>query len=353
MGQGTLAEGADSPAPEDADIADVNGDGFLDVIVAAELSHLIYLQNPGPDEARRGEAWERLILPMTKGNGSYIRVFFADLDGDNTPEVIAANKGAQRPGPSDLVRSTPVSIFSVTGHPLVADAWHETLLGRYSVPQNAQPVDLDADGDLDIVVGIRGENRLAWFENHSSLGQLSFIEHAIGIVGGTASGFNLEYADLNNDGRTDIIGAVGIESLASSLGWLEQPKDKDSAWIHHPIGSLAPDAITGIVLTDIDGDGEVKASDALGRLAWFENPGATKIISSVWPRHDVSRRKRGMFDKFIARDIDGDGDIDLLGTRGNSAPFDGVFWLEQQRAEEPSARFTPARQNESPEMSLP
>ena len=349
----TLAEGADSPAPEDADIADVNGDGFLDVIVAAELSHLIYLQNPGPDEARRGEAWERLILPMTKGNGSYIRVFFADLDGDNTPEVIAANKGAQRPGPSDLVRSTPVSIFSVTGHPLVADAWHETLLGRYSVPQNAQPVDLDADGDLDIVVGSRGENRLAWFENHSSLGQLSFIEHAIGIVGGAASGFNLEYADLNNDGRTDIIGAVGIESLASSLGWLEQPKDKDSAWIHHPIGSLAPDAITGIVLTDIDGDGEVKASDALGRLAWFENPGATKIISSVWPRHDVSRRKRGMFDKFIAGDIDSDGDIDLLGTRGNSAPFDGVFWLEQQRAEEPSARFTPARQNESPEMSLP
>ena len=349
----TLAEGADSPAPEDADIADVNGDGFLDVIVAAELSHLIYLQNPGPDEARRGEAWERLILPMTKGNGSYIRVFFADLDGDNTPEVIAANKGAQRPGPSDLVRSTPVSIFSVTGHPLVADAWHETLLGRYSVPQNAQPVGLDADGDLDIVVGIRGENRLAWFENHSSLGQLSFIEHAIGIVGGAASGFNLEYADLNNDGRTDIIGAVGIESLASSLGWLEQPKDKDSAWIHHPIGSLAPDAITGIVLTDIDGDGEVKASDALGRLAWFENPGATKIISSVWPRHDVSRRKRGMFDKFIAGDIDSDGDIDLLGTRGNSAPFDGVFWLEQQRAEEPSARFTPARQNESPEMSLP
>ena len=33
----TLAEGTDSPAPEDADIADFNGDGFLDVIVAAEL----------------------------------------------------------------------------------------------------------------------------------------------------------------------------------------------------------------------------------------------------------------------------------------------------------------------------
>ena len=42
----TLAEGADASAAEDAAIADVNGDGHLDVVVAAELAHLIYLQNP-------------------------------------------------------------------------------------------------------------------------------------------------------------------------------------------------------------------------------------------------------------------------------------------------------------------
>ena len=90
-----------------------------------------------------------------------------------------------------------------------------------------------------------------------------------------------------------------------------------------------------------------------GRLAWFENPGATKVISSVWPRHDVSRRKRGMFDKFIARDIDGDGDMDFLGTRGNSAPFDGVFWLEQVRSNAPRRNFQPARAEESDEIALP
>ena len=61
----TIAEGTDAPAPEDAAIADVNGDGYLDVIVAAELSHLIYLQNPGP--GARTATWPRLILPMTIG----------------------------------------------------------------------------------------------------------------------------------------------------------------------------------------------------------------------------------------------------------------------------------------------
>jgi hypothetical protein len=39
-----------------------------------------------------------------------------------------------------------------------------------------------------------------------------------------------------------------------------------------------------------------------------------------------------MFDKFVVRDVDGDGDPDFYFTRGNSRPFDGVFWLEQTRA---------------------
>ena len=89
---------------------------------------------------------------MTKDRGSYIRVFLADLNGDARPEAIAANKGAQRPGILDFMRSDPVSIYSVTGDPLDGANWQETILGKYSVPQNAEPVDLDGDGDLDIIV---------------------------------------------------------------------------------------------------------------------------------------------------------------------------------------------------------
>jgi hypothetical protein len=59
-----------------------------------------------------------------------------------------------------------------------------------------------------------------------------------------------------------------------------------------------------------------------------------------------------MFDKFIARDMDGDGDVDFLGTRGNSGPYDGLFWLEQVRSEEPRPAFVRARAAESPEIPL-
>ena len=356
----TLAEGAEVAAPEDVAIADVNGDGYPDVLVAAELAHLIYLQNPGPKA--RLEPWPRLILPMTQGQGSYLRVFFADFDQDGQVEATTANKGAQRPGPEDYARSTPVHILRIEGDPLTPNAWRLDELGRYSIPQNAEPVDLDQDGDTDIVVGSRGEQRIAWFEN-VGYPDVAFTEHAIGIVGAQISGFNLAYADINQDNRLDIIGAS-----QDGLYWLQQPSPIDSAWLAHKIGTFLPDSITGLVAADINNDGhmdilagsysrgtrtaeqDAKVTDPLGRLGWFENPGSAE---GKWIRHDISRRKRGMFDKFIARDMDADGDIDFVSTRGNSGELDGVFWLEQVRSKEARPAFTAARTEDSDSMPLP
>ena len=158
------------------------------------------------------------------------------------------------------------------------------------------------------------------------------------------------------------------DALGTRLLWLEQPIRLSNAWKVHPIGKTDPDEIVGVCLANINNDGYqdvmiggysrgdrandgmVKKNQSLGRIAWFEHP---KDLEQPWIRHDVSRRIRGMFDKFIARDMDNDGDIDFILTRGNSLPYDGVFWLEQIRSTIQRKSFEPARMNESQEAVLP
>ena len=288
----TLAEGAEAGAAEDVAIADINGDGLPDIVVACELSHLIYFENPGPGV--RNGTWPRLIPSITLDRGSFIRVFAADFDGDGLPEISSPNKGAQ--GGTQIPEE--VSIFRIeNGEALNDAAWSEHVLTRIPWPINARPVDLDGDGDLDVVSGSVQESRALWLENVSTEGVLDFTEHAIDIEEPGAeeqpgfSAFNTQFADLNGDGRLDIVSFSAARIVGLAPAWLEQPENPGEPWIFHRIGSYAPDEIVGVSLADIDGDGDqdlmtggysftsrledglASAEERLGRLAWFENRG--------------------------------------------------------------------------------
>jgi hypothetical protein len=368
----TLAEGPEAGAAEDVAIADLNGDGRLDVVAACELAHLIYLENPGAD--LRMAQWERRIPSITVDRGSFIRVFAADLDGDGAAEIISPNKGAQDP---TQARQEPkaISVFALEGPPLADDSWTEHVLTRVPWPINSYAVDLDGDGDTDVVGGSVAQGRMMWFENTSREGVFDFVEHTISVaVGGaneavpTVNGFHVQFVDLNEDGRLDIVTFDTRQLLGLGPVWLEQPVARGSPWLLHRIGSYAPDTLVGLSIADINGDGRpdlmtggyslgsrtedgvAKGSDALGRLAWYENRGAR---GEDWVRHDFSRRERGMFDLFVARDMDRDGDVDFVTTRGNSGPYDGVLWLEQVRSTRPRAAFEAAQPEDSPELALP
>ena len=350
----TLASGLEAPSAEDVDIEDADGDGWPDIIVACELAHLIYFKNPTTNH--RSVKWDRTIPEVSLNRGSYIRVFFADFNQDGKVEVVAANKGDENPEIIDAPLNN-ISVYQLPKEPLEGNKWKELVLTQVRIPINSQPLDLDQDGDIDIVVGSRGERRILWLENK---GEFKFIEHNINFssdleTGSWITGFNMDYADLNNDGRLDIVSSV----WPSSVYVLFQPVNHDEEWNIEKIGSIAPDLLVSVSLADIDGDGDKdifsgsysmgsrdkddvnNLNNAFGSVVWFENK------NNSWKKNNILRRKRGMYDKWIPLDLDGDSDIDFIGTRGNSQPYDGVIWLEQIRFEDTNMVFKAARSIDS------
>jgi len=391
----TIAEGKWAGAVEDVALIDLNGDGYLDVVAACEDAHLLYLQNPG--KTARSSIWKALIPEFSRGRGSWLRVFATDIDGDGHAELTAANKGT-----ADVVRldagdadNGATSLIRVVGNPLESSSWRETVLYQEGVPNTALPVDIDGDGDMDVIAAKRVRQQIVMMENQGEVEQGELRMHATPVqitpgfdapVGwrGLSNAFHADTADINNDGRLDLI--VNVLELAddpsfrhAGLGWLMQGESLDDPWVFHRIGNTLPDWVIGIHVTDIDGDGEqdvvtggysginiiegaysgasrdfddpsVTSASSVGRISWFENPGNA---DETWPRHDVSRRVRGMFDMYVSRDLDGDGDMDLISTRGNSGEYDGVFWLEQVRSKTSGPSFTPSRDAESRPLPLP
>jgi hypothetical protein len=270
------------------------------------------------------------------------------------------------------VPATPVSVFQIDGDPLDAASWHEFPLSHHRVPVNSRPIDLDGDGDLEVLIGSRGEARMLIAEDPMGpMPSANVIPIEVDNphrliprdIPKRLSGFEVATYDLNGDGRLDLI----TSETPWSLVWLEQPEEFEMPWRVHRIVSTYPDSPTAISLVDINGDGrvdifsggysedprETEVQDPgllhrAGGLFWFEQPADP---TQPWQRHDISRRVRGMYDVMVPRDLNGDGLIDFVGTRGNSGVFDGVIWIEQQRSKSSKPRFAGARSAESRQLA--
>lgn len=286
-------------------IGDVNGDGKSDVVVVKNLhGDIVWFANSG--KPRDDAVWKRHVI--TKGFMRAYDVALADLDGDGRLDVAASCwVGGQ------------FAWFRNPGKPEEAKEWTKYLIDdKVAETRTIRAADFNRDGKVDLLGTATKANLVVWYENPGKPGDGTIWKKHV-IDDKSPRPTHGHPVDLDGDGDLDVVMAVGFFSPPGTkdthqVVWYEnvgKPGD-GTVWKKHVIGEL-PQAFEAIA-ADVNGDGhlDVVASawgtKETGRVVWFENPGDPRKVP--WKMH-ILKVNWSRANQVLAADFNGDKRLDI------------------------------------------
>lgn len=180
-------------------------------------------------------------------------------------------------------------------------------------------VDLDGDTDLDIVGIAQTPDDVAWYEND---GSESFTKNTIDS---NAPGVrDVQVGDIDNDGDIDIL-ISQVDSTPDGVYWYDN--DGSESFTKRTI-STANNPIY-IELADVNDDDELDVIASLysdGDIIYYENQGGTPSTFDAGTAIDTDLTNPR---DVVAADIDGDDDIDIIGSHSSTT----IPWYENDGSE--------------------
>ncbi len=273
---------------------DIDNDGDMDVIGDG-----IWVENTNANGTFTSPNY---IVKIANGAQS---VFTADLDGDGDIDVLSASRGDNK------------------------IAWYENMNGQITFDSqkvistqaaganSVFAVDLDGDGDMDVLSASENDNKIAWYENLDSQGNFSAQQIITTLAYDALSVYAI---DLDGDSDVDVLSASEVDD---KIAWYENTDGQGSFGIQQVISTNNSNP-RSVYATDIDGDGDMdvlSASDQDDIIAWYENMDGQ---SSFGAQQIITTDANGAWSVY-ASDIDGDGDMDVLSA---SAWDDKIAWYE-------------------------
>jgi hypothetical protein len=289
--------------PEPVTVADLDGDGALDVVSYAHdlTSPILWHENAAAD----GSAW--VSHTLSTGTNQVNALASADVDRDGDADVLS----------TDSTRRI---------------SWHENLGGagswtRHTIGQFASPTppialrvaDLDRDGDSDALVLAQDTTSLRWFVNTGA--GATWTERTLCDAASVCFGTALAVGDFDRDGTVDA--ATSATFFEGRLRWYPNVPGV-LPWIPQLVAAGAPFPEPDLAAGDLDGDGKLDLMGAFRNapvvgLRWFANG-----VGGTWTPRTVSLTAPR---RVVLGDLDRDGDLDAAAT-GEGA--DAVAWHENE-----------------------
>ena len=312
-------------SPEDAVLVDVDGDGAIDVVSCCEGSTRTVYVHWAPVDPQRyldSNAWQTEAIPATAGAERFMFALPMQIDGRRGVDLVVGSK-----------EKGSVGWLQAAENPRDLAAWKWHRLYEAGWIMSLEPLDMDRDGDLDVVVSDRkGKSAgVLWLENPGEKAAASgspWREHRIG-----AAGLEVMFLAVGAiDGETAIVVATRNQKL---LAFTRQANQWTSSEIPNPYA--APHG-KSVALGDLDGDGKLDLAHAINSQGNRMLPGVTWTSSKTMPLatpgarewHDVSGPQGVKFDLLQLIDLDADGDLDIVGCEERDNL--GVFWYENPRS---------------------
>ena len=289
---------AESDENKNLAVGDINNDNDLDILVTASFLDIVFK------------------IDNQDGNGNFSsQTTIANLDGafdvelghinsDGFLDVVIGSTSAQlvwleNQGDGTFDDGTLISNFETNGRSL-------------------KLVDIDGDGDNDILNSNSGSVIVSWYENLDGEGGFSLVK-PIDTASPASSTLSVFGADMDGDIDIDVVVASAGDTAVS---WYENLDGQGSFGNAQMISnSTATQILVHVEDLDNDGDNDVLAgSIEPDKIIWFANDGngnfgPEQIITAaiIFPR-DIK-----------TADLDGDGDMDVLSVSQND---NKIAWYE-------------------------
>lgn len=282
---------------KDPVLADIDYGGDFDLVYGTANGILYTYINVGTPQAPAFQYYPD-FLKVIKINASGATASLADFDGDGDYDLISGNWDGKfiyfkNEG------TTAVPIFKQTAAP-----FSNIDVGSYSTPVF---VDIDNDGDYDIVSGAMDGKVYLYINNNGTFTQNTTMFGSIDIGWSSVPSF----ADLNGDGHLDLL--VGAETGSQTKFYLNDGNNVFTENSTMFSGVTFPN-YGKPTLADIDNDGDYDLiiGDNWGSIRYYRNNGT--VTNPVWVRED------SLFDSVKVRqgaspafaDLDGDGRKDVV-----------------------------------------